>query len=170
MLTFARAVAWFGVVVVFWSLNVRWGTDADVGAGPPGHWERQVVGAGMLAIIAAMSLSASGRKGKPPSWRARGVAFTSAVLILVIAMLLRSNAMGGITGADLIEGPGWTWLLSGGGFVLGATTMTLAIGPPGSSSAKSAGKAAGTKPAGKAAASKPTGKKPAGRAKKRRRK
>ena len=163
MLTFARAVAWFGVVVVFWSLNVRWGTDADVGAGPPGQWERQVVGAGMLALIAAISLSASGRKGNPPSWRARAVAFAAAVLILVIAMLLRRSALGGITGADLIDGPGWTWLLSGGGFVLGATTMTLALNPAGSGSAKPAAKSAGTKTSA-------SNKKASGRGKKRRRK
>lgn len=127
ILTFVRAVAWFGVFIVFWSLNVRWGTDVNVNIGPPGQWERHVVGSGLLALIAALALSISGRRGNPPSWKARGIALAAGVLIIVIALLLRSRAMSGFE--DLIAGAGWTWLLSGGGFVLSAATLAMALTP-----------------------------------------
>lgn len=127
ILTLIRAVAWFGVFVVFWSLNVRWGTDINVGNGPPGQWERQVVGSGLLALVAALALSVSGRRGNPPSWTARGIALAAAVLILGIALLLRSRAMSGFE--DLVAGPGWTWMLSGGGFMLAAATLAMSLKP-----------------------------------------
>jgi hypothetical protein len=127
ILTFLRAVAWFGVFVVFWSLNVRWGTDENVGAGPPGQWERHVVGSGLLAFVGAIALCVSGRKGNPPNWTARGIALAAGALIVAIALLLRSRALSGFE--DLIAGPGWTWLLSGGGFILSAAVMSLALKP-----------------------------------------
>ncbi len=129
MLTVVRAIAWFGVVVVFWSLNVRWGTDLDVDTGPPGQWERHVVGAALLALVAAMALSVSGRRGNPPSWLARGIALGGALSIALIGLYLRHDAVTGITGADLIGGPGWTWMFSGGGFVLSAAVLALALKP-----------------------------------------
>jgi hypothetical protein len=127
ILTLIRAVAWFGVFVVFWSLNVRWGTDINVGVGPPGQWERHVVGSGLLAMVAALALSFSGRRGNPPSWTARGIALGAGALIVAIALLLRSRALSGFE--DLIAGPGWTWLLSGGGFVLAASTLAMSLKP-----------------------------------------
>jgi hypothetical protein len=129
LLTFIRAVAWFAVVVLFWSLNIRWGTDLDVNAGPPGQWERHVVGAGLLAAVAALALSVSGRRGNPPSWLARGVAFGAAALILTIGLLLRREAQSAITGADLIAGAGWTWMMAGGGFALSAAILALTLKP-----------------------------------------
>jgi len=127
ILTLIRALAWFGAFIVFWSLNVRWGTDINVGNGPPGQWERHVVGAGLLALVAALALSVSGRRGKPPSWTARGIALGAGVLIIAIALLLRSRALSGFE--DLIAGAGWTWMLSGGGFVLAAATLAMALKP-----------------------------------------
>jgi hypothetical protein len=128
ILTLIRVVAWFGVFIVFWSLNVKWGTDPNIGnSGPPGNWERQVVGSGLLAFIGAIALTFSGRGGNPPSWRARSIALGAAVLIIVIAMLLRREALAAITGADPIAGPGWAWLLAGGGFLLSASTFAMAL-------------------------------------------
>lgn len=134
MLTVSRAVAWVGAVVVWWSLNLVWGVDADAGKGPPGQWQRHVVGAGLLAFIAALSLSVSGRQGKPPSWTARGVALAGAAGIIIIALVLRADALRDFP--HLIAGPGWTWLLAGGGFVLSATTLACGIKPPDAPAAK----------------------------------
>jgi hypothetical protein len=127
ILTIVRAVAWFGVVITFWSNNVLWGDDIDAGSGPPGQWQRQVVGAGCLALVAAISLSVSGRRGNPPSVLARGIAIASAVGMLLIGYVLRREALDGF--AHLIEGPGWTWMFAGGGFVLSASVMSLGIKP-----------------------------------------
>lgn len=143
MLTVVRAVAWFGVAITFWSNNVLWGNDIDTGVGPPGQWQRQVVGAGCLALIAAFALSVSGRRGNPPSWIARGVAVASSLGVLLIGYLLRRDALGGFP--HLIEGPGWTWMFAGGGFVLAASVMALGLTPAETKSpAKSGGKPGGS--------------------------
>jgi hypothetical protein len=140
ILTALRAVAWFGVFIVFWSLNVRWGTDVRVDVGPPAQWQRAVVGCGLLAFIGALALSVSGRKGNPPSWKARGVALGAGVLIGVIALVLRSKALASFP--DHIAGAGWTWMLAGGGFVLSAAIMSLSLKPAESNKAhKEAGEA-----------------------------
>jgi hypothetical protein len=157
ILTLIRAVAWFGVFVVFWSLNVRWGTDLNVDTGPPGQWERHVVGAGLLAFVAALALSVSGRRGNPPNWTARGIALGAGVLIVAIALLLRSRAMSGFE--DLIAGAGWTWMLSGGGFVLAAATLAMSLKPAAALKAQQAARDSGNhgadreSPAAKPAAS-----------------
>lgn len=124
-ITLFRALAWFGVAVVFWSLNLRWGSSVDVGAGPPAAWHRSVVGAGLLAVLAALALSVSGRKGNPPSWAFRGVAGACAAGILLIAWRIYAQADDVL--ADAIKGPGWTWLLAGGAMVLGAVIGTLGL-------------------------------------------
>ncbi len=128
-ITVFRAMAWFGMVVIFWSLNVRWGTDTGVGSGPPILlWERLVVAAGMLALFAALTLSVSGRKGNPPSWTARGIAGAAAVLIAVIALYMRSSATGILEDAG--RGPGWLWLVAGGGMVLGGVLASMGLKTP----------------------------------------
>jgi hypothetical protein len=137
MLTVARMVAWVGAVIVWWSLNVVWGSDADAGKGPPGQWQRYVVGAGLLALVGAIALSASGRGGKPPSPLARGIALACALAIGLIAYLLRRDAL--VDFPHLLAGPGWTWLLAGGGFLLAATTLTFGLPPPVEPERKSGG-------------------------------
>lgn len=128
-ITIFRAMAWLGVAVVFWSLNMRWGTDPNLPNGPPGQWERPIVGAGLLAMISALAISLSGRKHTPPSWLARGIAVAGGVLTIAIALYLHSDALA--TGfGDAILGGGWLWLLAGGGLVLGAAAGTLKL-PPG---------------------------------------
>ena len=126
-ITFFRAFAWFGVVVVFWSLNVRWGSSTGLSSGPPTPWEKWTVAAGILALLVALSLSVSGRKGDPPSWMARGIAGGASLLAIGIVLYLRSKATGIL--ADAATGPGWTWLAAGSGLILGAVIGTLGLKP-----------------------------------------
>lgn len=127
VLTIFRAMAWFGVVVVFWSLNVRWGTDVNLPNGPPTQWHKAVVGCGLLAFIAAIALSASGRRGNPPSWLARGIAGGCALIIVIIAYSLYSKAAGNPMYEDMAAGTGWTWLAGGAGMVSSAVIGTLGL-------------------------------------------
>ena len=120
----ARGIAWVGAVVTWWSLNVVWGTDIDAGKGPPGQWQRQVVGAGLLALIAAVTITATGRGGKSPGKVARGVALAASLSVALIVYLLRRAGLASFP--HLLAGAGWTWLLAGGGFLLAATTLTYA--------------------------------------------
>lgn len=131
MLTLFRGMAWFGVVVVFWSLNMRWGTKIYDGSGPPNYWHREVVGCGLLALIAALSISLSGRKRNSPSWVARGIAAVCGLLVLFIAWRMHANAT--MMTEDRLGGTGWTWLLAGGGLVAGAVLGTFGLPAAGKS-------------------------------------
>jgi hypothetical protein len=126
-ITIFRAFAWLGVAIVFWSLNMRWGSSLDVGNGPPQPWHRTVVGAGLLAFIAALALSVSGRGGDPPGWVARAVAAVCAALVLLLAWRLYGRAEGMF--ADAIEGTGWTWMMAGGGLVAGGVIGSFGLKP-----------------------------------------
>ena len=129
LITIFRAFAWLGMVVIFWSLNLRWGAEEGLPGGPPTVlWERLVVAAGLLAIVSALSLSISGRKDIPPSWTARGVAFVAAFFAVVIAFYLWSNATGILENAT--RGQGWTWLMAGAGLVSGAVVGSLGLKAP----------------------------------------
>jgi hypothetical protein len=139
-ITLFRALAWFGVVVVFWSLNIQWGTDIDAGNGPPTVWHRTVVGAGLLSFIVALILSIAGRKGNPPGWPARIAATAGAALVLFLGWRLHGQADGPYT--DAIAGPGWTWLMVGGALLAGAVIGTMGLKAP-------RAKAAGSKGGGK---------------------
>jgi hypothetical protein len=132
-ITLFRALAWAGTMVVWSSLVlVRWGDNPNLPAGPPGQWERLVVGAGLLAMLAALAISVSGRKRVPPSWTARGVAAASASAVLFIAWYLRSDALATGFGASMLGGQGWIWLLAGGGMAVGAVAGTFGLKPPAS--------------------------------------
>lgn len=128
-LTILRAFAWLGAAVTFWSLNVKWGVSADIGSGPPGQWERHVVGAALLGFIGALALSISGRRGLPPALWARLVTLGSGAGIIVIAFVLRNDAFA--EGFEhLIAGPGWTWMFAGGGLVSASALGAFGIKPP----------------------------------------
>lgn len=128
-LTLLRAVAWLGAAITFWALNVKWGVEADVGVGPPGHWERHVTGAALLAFTGAMALTISGRGGRPPRLWARGITLACGAGIILIALLLRRDAFA--EGFDhLIAGPGWTWMFAGGGLVSAAALGAFGLKPP----------------------------------------
>lgn len=130
-ITLLRALAWAGTAVVLGSLIlVRWGEDPNLPPGPPGQWEKLVVGACLLAVVAALAISVSGRKRNPPSWTARGVAAVSGALVVVIALELRSEALATGFVPDLLGGQGWTWLILGGSTVLGAALGTMGLKPP----------------------------------------
>jgi hypothetical protein len=126
MLTVFRVVAWAAVIVVGWSLAIRWGTDADVGNGPPIQFGKKVVGAAVLAGVVAVVLTMSGRKGAPPAWWARGVAVAASLGALGIAWYLRSWAHGdGFP--DLVAGPGWMWMFAGAGLSFAAAIGTVGL-------------------------------------------
>lgn len=132
-ITLFRALAWAGTMVVWSSLVlVRWGENPNLPAGPPGQWEKLVVGAGLLATLAALAISVSGRKRVPPGPVARGLSFASAAVVLYIAYHLRSDALATGFAPDLLGGQGWIWLVAGGVMVLGAAAGTFALRPPAS--------------------------------------
>jgi hypothetical protein len=123
----ARALAWVGAFVIFWSMNVVWGNDPDMGEGPPVQWKRQVVGAILLAVISAGALTLSWFRGGPPGRVARLVTVVGGLAILLIAWWLHHDAMRDFP--HLIQGPGWRWLLAGGGFVLAGASLAMAAPP-----------------------------------------
>ncbi len=130
-ITMFRAAAWFGVAVVLGSLVlVRWGENPNLPPGPPGHWERSVVGACLLAIVAALALSVSGKKRIPPSVAARAVAAIAAGLVVGIALWLRSQALATGFVPDLLGGQGWLWLTAGGSMLFGAAIGTFGLKAP----------------------------------------
>jgi hypothetical protein len=150
-LTVIRGLAWFATMVTARSLMLRWSIKADVHSGPPGQWERHVVGAALLAAIAALALSVSGRKGNPPNWIARGIAAACAAGAVGVAFYLRADANStGFT--HLLGGSGWIWLLAGGLGSLSAATFALALKPassPSDNAAKAAKAGGGAKGASK---------------------
>jgi hypothetical protein len=130
-ITLFRAMAFTGTVVVWSSLVlVRWGENPNLPPGPPGQWEELVVAAGLLATLAALTLVFSGRKNAPPGWGPRLLSVASALAIVSIAFYLRHNALTTGFAANLLSGQGWTWLVAGGGLVLGAALGTFGLKPP----------------------------------------
>ncbi|HWN70312.1 MAG TPA: hypothetical protein VNM90_21880 [Haliangium sp.] len=129
-ITLFRALAWTGTIIVWGSLILaRWGEDPNLPPEPPNQWEELVVGAGLLATLAALAISVSGRKRVPPSWGARAVSGVGAALVVFIAFYLYRDAQA-TNFAHLLRGQGWTWLLAGGGMVLGAAVGTFGLKPP----------------------------------------
>lgn len=124
-ITAIRAVAWIAAVIAGYSLLVRWGTDADVRSGPPGQWERQAVGAMVLAFLAAAAQMVSGA-GTRKRWLVRGIAAACAVGTVGIALSLRSKAHE-TNFPDLVDGPGWTWLIGGGALATAAAVAALLV-------------------------------------------
>jgi hypothetical protein len=122
-ITILRAAAWVAVAVVGWALNVRWGADVRLGPGPPAMWQRHVVGALMLAMVTAMSVSVSGRGHRPPAWIARGIALAAALGVVWLAIAIRRGAP-----PSAIGGPGWSWLLTGALLAASAAAVSFALG------------------------------------------
>lgn len=128
-ITVLRAAAWIGVAICGWSLNIRWGVDPNLPNGPPGQWERHVVGAALLAFIGAMAISVSGRGHKPPSNIARGISLGAAICILIIGVMIYRGSQSSVN-PEIIAGPGFMWMLSGAGLLLGAAVGTLGLRAP----------------------------------------
>jgi hypothetical protein len=122
-MTIARAGAWLGAGVVAASLNARWGSERALGAGPPAHLERPVLGALLLALIVALTLSISGRRG-PPGWLARGLLLAAGGGALSLALWVQRR------GPVTALGGGWGWLIAGVVLGLAASTIAAVQGPP----------------------------------------
>ena len=130
-MTFIRAGQWVAVVLTGWSLSLRWGDEIAAGKGPPSQWERHVVGATLLLVVAALSMTATAR-GKtsgappPPSTLALVVSAGCAAAALGITLWLRSTALSRELGHVLLGG-GWLWMLSGTALALGSTSFALIV-------------------------------------------
>jgi len=124
----ARIIAWGAAFIVFWALNVRWGDDPSVGNGPPVQFQRQVVGAFLLALVGAGALTWSFFSGRNPGKVGRWMGAGAGGAVLLIAWWVRRDAM--VDFPHLLAGPGWHWLLGGGGLLLSASTLAMATPLP----------------------------------------
>ncbi len=127
-----RAASLVGFALTGWSINVRWGSNEAVRGGPPIRWEQIAVGAALLSALAALAVWLATRPGVARSrpWL-RGAACVLALAVAFIAFYLRRQAEQlGI--GDLLNGPGWSWLLAGAGISLAAAAGSFAAGgaPP----------------------------------------
>jgi hypothetical protein len=125
-LSWCRLAAWLAILVVGWSLTVRWGNDPNVGNGPPLQFGKAVVGATLLAFIAAVLLVVSGRRGALPAIWARGGALAASGSVFAIALWIRHRALSDDY-PDLVAGAGWMWLLIGSLASLGSVAATFAL-------------------------------------------
>jgi hypothetical protein len=120
-----RAASLVGAALAGWSNNVQWGTGA-VRGGPPAQWERHVVGAALLVALAALAVWLGTRPGGS-RLILRAAASGFALAALAIAFHLKSRAES-LRLFNLIDGPGWTWLVAGGGTALAAALGSFAVG------------------------------------------
>jgi len=118
-LTVARAVAWIGVALVGWSLNIRWGDDIFLGNGPPATYHKNIVGALLLAFGAALAISVS------RAWPAKGLGIVAAVGCAAIALTVRTGAPATVT-----SGAGWIWMAAGASSVLLGAVAAIAVRAP----------------------------------------
>jgi hypothetical protein len=123
-----RAASLIGVALAGWSNNVQWGTSS-VRGGPPAQWERHVVGAALLVALAALAVWLGTRPGAS-RLVVRGAATAFALGALAVALYLRSRA-DSLRLLDLIDGPGWTWLVAGTGVAVAAALGSFAVGGEG---------------------------------------
>jgi hypothetical protein len=120
-----RAASLIGVALAGWSNNVQWGTGS-VRGGPPAQWERHVVGAALLVVLAALAVWL-GTKPGASRLIVRGAAVGFALGGLAVAFYLKSRAES-LRLLTLIDGPGWTWLVAGAGTALVAAVGSFAVG------------------------------------------
>ncbi|MBT8496504.1 MAG: hypothetical protein KJO07_25880 [Deltaproteobacteria bacterium] len=110
-ITVMRACAWLAVVLAGWSVNLRWGVDQMVRTGAPPQFERHVVGAALLAAIAALALIFAHPK-RAVARKAAIVATIAALGSHAVAWWIRSLAS--TQGQpQLTDGTGWMWLCAG---------------------------------------------------------
>lgn len=114
-----RAAAWIGVIVVGWSLNIRWGDDEFLGNGPPATYHKHVVGAMLLALAAAILISIS---QKLPFKLAACAAAAGAG---IIAVVVKTGAPDTVT-----SGSGLLWMMVGAGLAVIGSGGTLSLKPP----------------------------------------
>jgi hypothetical protein len=126
--TAVRAVSLVAVAVTGWSLNVRWGAGATVRGGPPMQWEKMVVGATLLAAIAAVLVWFGTRPSATGALRIgmRAASVIAALGAASIAFYLRRDA----ATDNMLAGPGWTWLAIGTGLSVASVAGAIAVRPP----------------------------------------
>ena len=90
VVTIARAVAWIGVLIVFWSMNVQWGDDADAGKGPPIQFKRYVVG----AILLGLELNGGFIQGAMMTLFVCFVSIAASTVLALVAALARLSRNG----------------------------------------------------------------------------
>jgi hypothetical protein len=123
-----RACAWLAVVLAGWSVNLRWGLDQMVRTGAPPQFERHVVGAALLAAIAALALLfANPTRGK--SARTAAIIATAAALgSHAVAWWIRSLAASQGQ-PQLTDGTGWLWLTAGTALAIAASAGAIFLKP-----------------------------------------
>lgn len=135
------------IVVTAWSLGVPWGDEVAVGKGPPSQFERHVVGAALLLLVAAFTMTRTARKNEKPGGIALAIAGASSLGALALAIDLRSTALANQQGHVLLGG-GWLWMTAGACTAFGAVVSAFTLRfRPAKISKKSDVKPATTSPA-----------------------
>lgn len=124
-----RLLLWLAALAAILAMLAVWGPDANMAQGPPKQLERHVTGVILLAIVAAIALTSSGRGTSPPAWWARGVAAVAGVAALAVTFAVRAKVQSEGTG-HLIEGAGWAWMLASSAVAALAGLGSLALPRP----------------------------------------
>ena len=124
-----RLLLWLAALASIMAMISIWGPDANMAQGPPKQLERHVTGAILLAFVAAIALTSSGRGTSPPAWWARAVAAAGGVAALGVTFALRAKVRSEGT-AHLIEGAGWAWMLAGTAVAAAAGLGSLGLPRP----------------------------------------
>lgn len=117
---------WLSIVVTAWSLSMPWGDEIAAGKGPPSQWERHVVGAALLLLVAALAISRTGGKSEKPGGLALAIAALASLGALALALDLRSTALEREQGHVLL-GTGWLWMCAGACTAFGAVVSAFTL-------------------------------------------
>jgi hypothetical protein len=107
-------------------MSVPWGDEASVGNGPPNQWERHVVGAALLLLVAAFTMTRTARKDEKPGGVALAIAGLATLGALALALDLRSTALDKQQGHVLLGG-GWLWMCAGASAAFGAVVSAFTL-------------------------------------------
>ncbi len=125
-ITAIRAILWLSIVVTAWSMSQPWGDEISVGKGPPNQWERHVVGAALLLLLSALSITFTARKVEKPGGVALAIAGLASLGALALALDLRSGALDKQQGHVLLGG-GWLWMCAGACTSFGAVVSAFTL-------------------------------------------
>ncbi len=125
-ITVIRAVHWAAIAVTGWSLSLPWGDELAVGKGPPSQWERHIVGAALLLLIAALAMSFTGKKDSKPTTRAILIAALGSLGAMALAMSIRQHSIADEQ-AHVLLGGGWMWMVAGTCMAVGAVASAATL-------------------------------------------
>jgi hypothetical protein len=125
-ITVIRAILWLSIVVTGWSMSWSWGDDPSVVNGPLNQWERHVVGAALLLLVAALAVTFTARKVEKPGGLALAIAGLASLGALALALDLRSTALDNNQGHALLGG-GWLWMCAGACTAFGAVVSAFTL-------------------------------------------